>query len=156
MRGSDKVRHIEIKYKEINAPNKVISKADISGEVRTEKFDKIRKEIVPRGLEQKIRKNGIAIAGRPDKNRSKRESTFYNDITEAANLSREDVLISQRFDIISSVGLIVGVVILIYTIVFRKSFDLLVLPMSILGLGLIFTWLIAKWKIDKAGEKLSH
>jgi hypothetical protein len=136
----------EIKYEEINAPSKVISKADINGKVISKRHNKIKKAIVSVESEKRIKKNGMAIAKSYEKKNMSKMESYSN---KALDLSKEDVLISQRFDIVSSIGLIVGSIILLSAIIFLESLGGLILPMFTLGLGLILTWLLAKIRIEE-------
>lgn len=125
------------------------------GTIEFTKQPKIREEvmILPKSGEG-IRKNGREITKmREEKNIGKMKTTFNDSIAKALDLSKEDISATKKLNATYYLGLFVGVTILAYTIVFYQSLGLMVAPMFILGLGLVFTWLASKWKINKIRKK---
>ena len=70
------------------------------------------------------------------------------DVVNVIQLLRDDVS-SKRVDSIYNLEMILGSIIIISAIIFYEPLDLLVVPLIILGLGIFFTSLVSKSKVNK-------
>lgn len=135
----------EYNIRKIEFPEKVIIRTEnVRGEVESTKQPKVRERVrVPLKPEEGIGKNGRKFAKRPEELRIK------SDIIEALDLSKENTSITKKLNAIYYLEMFVGVTILVSTIILYQALGLMAIPMFILGLGLVFTWLASKWKINK-------
>lgn len=106
-----------------------------------EKFDSIEQAV------EKILKLEDEILEKTEK-----IEELNTDVVNVIQLLKDDVS-SKRVDSIYNLEIILGSIIVISAIIFYKPLDLLVVPFIILGLGVFFTSLVSKNKVNKTRKE---
>lgn len=107
----------------------------------TDKFDSIEQAV------EKILKLEDEILEKTEK-----IEELNTDVVNVIQLLKDDVS-SKRVDSIYNLEMILGSIIVISAIIFYEPLDLLVVPLIILGLGVFFTSLVSKNKVNKTRKE---
>ena len=107
----------------------------------TDKFDSIEQAV------EKILKLEDEILEKTEK-----IEELNTDVVNVIQLLKDDVS-SKRVNSIYNLEMILGSIIVISAIIFYEPLDLLVVPLIILGLGVFFTSLVSKNKVNKTRKE---